>query len=116
MDTILRRQVRLLRLDIEVNIQLSDFVTELQDDFSPSELHGGCQLFVYSRERALRDSSDIACAEVMHTTNRYWWRLVGRRYDVISWSPDIKYALDPQQTEVSQWTSPRRELDLRYFG
>lgn len=89
---------------IEVNMQLSDFTLQnhkmtlldqhiMEDaDFKPI------------RSVALRDASDLACAEVMHTTNRYWWRLVGRRYDVMSWSPDsrnhydIKYAVHPEFT------------------
>lgn len=73
---------------IEVNVQLSDFTLQnhkmtlldpniMEDrDFEPTRL------------MALGDVKDIASAEVMHTTNRYWWRLVGRRYDVQSWGPD----------------------------
>jgi len=44
--------------------------------------------FLHVRKIELSDATDVACAEMMHTTNRYWWRLVGRRYDVLSWSPD----------------------------
>jgi hypothetical protein len=89
---------------IEVNIQLSEFTlqnhkmalldTHIMDD--PD--------FAETRRTALGDASDVACAEVMHTTNRYWWRLVGRRYDVLSWSPDqrnyydIKGSLDLKHT------------------
>ena len=73
---------------IEVNIQLSDFTLQnhkmtlldpnIMDDKD----------FVTARQMDLGGAKDVACAEVMHTTNRYWWRLVGRRYDVESWSPD----------------------------
>jgi hypothetical protein len=89
---------------IEVNVQISEFTlqnhkmalldTHIMDD--PD--------FAETRHTALGDASDVACAEVMHTTNRYWWRLVGRRYDVLSWSPDqrnyydIKGSLDPKHT------------------
>lgn len=44
--------------------------------------------FAETRRTALSDASDVACAEAMQPTNRYWWRLVGRRYDVLSWGPD----------------------------
>jgi hypothetical protein len=79
---------------IEVNMQLSDFTLQnhkmtLLDKNIMEDAD-----FSTIRERALRDSSDVACAEVMHTTNRYWWRLVGRRYDVMSWSPDSRNYYD----------------------
>lgn len=87
----------------EVNVQLSEFTLQnhkmmLLDqniienpDFSPT------------REE-MKDATAVACAEVMHTTKRYWWRLVGRRYDVQSWAPDarnyfeFKGALNPKFT------------------
>jgi hypothetical protein len=73
---------------IEVNIQLSDFTLQnhkmtlldphiLEDDD-----------FAAVRHLAMGNATDAACAEVMHTGNRFWWRLVGRRYDVQSWGPD----------------------------
>jgi hypothetical protein len=89
---------------IEVNMQLSDFTLQnhkmtLLDEHIMDDAD-----FAAIRSSTLKDASDLACAEVMHTTNRYWWRLVGRRYDVMSWSPDtrnyfdIKYALHPDCT------------------
>ena len=73
---------------IEVNVQLSDFTLQnhkmtLLDPHIMEDPD-----FAVTRQMALNDASDVACAEVMHTSNRYWWRLVGRRYDVQSWSPD----------------------------
>lgn len=73
---------------IEVNMQLSDFTLQnhkmtLLDPHIVDDPD-----FLETRRTALKDASDVACAEVMHTTNRYWWRLVGRRYDVLSWGPD----------------------------
>ena len=87
-------QVTTKAVGIEVNLQLSDFTLQnhkmalldpqIMDDAD----------FAETRRIALKDASDIACAEVMHTTNRYWWRLVGRRYDVLSWSPDQRNYYD----------------------
>ena len=79
---------------IEVNRQLSEFTLQnhkmtlldqniIEDpDFAETCLH------------ALKDASDVACAGVMQTTNRFWWRLVGRRYDVVSWGPDARNYYD----------------------
>ena len=87
-------QVTTKAVGIEVNLQIADFTlqnhkmslleTSILEDADFSE----------TKRIALRNSSDIACAEVMHTSNRYWWRLVGRRYDVLSWSPDQRNYYD----------------------
>jgi hypothetical protein len=79
---------------IEVNVQLSDFTLQnhkmaLLDPHIMEDPD-----FAETRHSALRDANDVACAEVMHTTNRYWWRLVGRRYDVLSWAPDQRNYYD----------------------
>ena len=87
---------------IEVNMQLSEFTLQnhkmsLLDQHIIDDAD-----FAETKSSALGGSNDVACAEVMHTTNRYWWRLVGRRYDVLSWAPDqrnyydIKGFLDPK--------------------
>lgn len=73
---------------IEVNVQLSDFtlqnhkMTLLDQNILEDED------FKQVHSLAMGNATDVACAEVMHTSNRYWWRLVGRRYDVQSWGPD----------------------------
>lgn len=73
---------------IEVNVQLSDFTLQNHKMtlLDPHVLED--QDFVSVRHLAMGNATDAACAEVMHTSNRYWWRLVGRRYDVQSWGPD----------------------------
>lgn len=73
---------------IEVNMQLSEFTLQnhKMDLLDPHIIDDPD--FAETRHHALKDASDVACAEVMHTTNRFWWRLVGRRYDVMSWAPD----------------------------
>jgi hypothetical protein len=87
---------------IEVNMQLSEFTLQnhkmaLLDQHIIDDAD-----FAVTKYSALGDSNDVACAEVVHTTNRYWWRLVGRRYDVLSWGPDkrnyydIKGVMDPK--------------------
>jgi hypothetical protein len=89
---------------IEVNVQLSDFTLQnhkmtLLDPHIMEDRD-----FVAVKDMALGDAKDVACAEVMHTSNRYWWRLVGRRYDVESWSPDqrnyhdLKDFMDPKHS------------------
>jgi hypothetical protein len=89
---------------IEVNMQLSEFTLQnhkmaLLDPHIMDDPD-----FAETRHTALADADDVACAEVMHTTNRFWWRLVGRRYDILSWGPDqrnyydIKGTLDPKHT------------------
>lgn len=89
---------------IEVNLQLSDFTLQNHKMTLLDQQIMESADFQSTRRNALRDASDVACAEVMHTTNRYWWRLVGRRYDVQSWAPDsrnyfdIKEARDPELT------------------
>ena len=89
---------------IEINLQLSDFTLQNHKMALLNQQIMNDPDFASTRHSALKDSPDVACAEVMHTTNRYWWRLVGRRYDVQSWSPDsrnyhdIKEARDPTFT------------------
>jgi hypothetical protein len=39
--------------------------------------------------------SSVQCAEVRHTSERSWWRLVGRRHDVLWWAPDRARGLPP---------------------
>ncbi len=82
---------------IEVNVQLSDFTLQnhkmtLLDPHIMEDPD-----FAAVRHLAMGDATDVACAEVMHTTNRYWWRLVGRRYDVESWSPDMRNYKDKKE-------------------
>lgn len=87
---------------IEVNVQLSEFTLQNHKMTHLDEHIIEDPDFAETRRSALWDASDVACAEVVHTTNRYWWRLVGRRYDVLSWGPDhrnyidIKEARDPK--------------------
>jgi hypothetical protein len=89
---------------IEINLQLSDFTLQNHKMALLSEKVMDAPDFASTRHLALKDAPDVACAEVMHTSNRYWWRLVGRRYDVQSWAPDsrnyydIKEARDPTFT------------------
>lgn len=84
---------------IEVNVQLSEFTLQnhKMDLLDPSIIEDPD--FAETRHTALKDASDVACAEVVHTTNRYWWRLVGRRYDVLSWAPDQRNYFDIKGTK-----------------
>jgi len=72
----------------EVNVQLSDFTLQNHKMHLLDPKIMEHPDFKFVKDTACADATDLACAEVMHTTNRYWWRLVGRRYDVQSWSPD----------------------------
>jgi hypothetical protein len=89
---------------IEVNMQLSDFTLQnhKMDLLDPHIIEDAD--FAETRRSALKDATDVACAEVMHTTNRYWWRLVGRRYDVMSWSPDQRNYYDIKGTRNPKHT------------
>ena len=97
-------QVTTKAVGIEVNIQLSDFTLQNHKMSLLDQQILDDPDFAETRREALKNASDVACAEVMHTTNRYWWRLVGRRYDVLSWGPDrrnyrdLKGFMDPRHS------------------
>lgn len=79
---------------IEVNMQLSEFTLQNHKmDLLDQQIIEDVD-FAETRRTALKDATDVACAEVVHTTNRFWWRLVGRRYDVLSWAPDQRNYYD----------------------
>lgn len=82
---------------IEVNVQLSDFTLQNHKMtlLDPNIMED--KDFAATRRFGLKGAHDVACAEVMHTSNRYWWRLVGRRYDVQSWSPDQRNYYDMKE-------------------
>ena len=96
-------QVTTKSVGIEVNVQISEFTLQ-NHKMALLDPHIMDHADFAQTRKELQDASDIACAEVMHTTNRYWWRLVGRRYDVQSWAPDrrnyfnIKEARNPKFT------------------
>lgn len=71
----------------EVNVQLSDFTLQNHKMHLLDPKIMNHPEFKLIKDTVCKDVSDIACAEVMHTSNRYWWRLVGRRHDVQSWAP-----------------------------
>ncbi len=79
---------------IEVNVQISEFTLQNHKMMllDPSIMNH--KDFQYTRRTTLAGATDAACAEVAHTTNRYHWRLVGQRYDVLSWAPDKRNYFD----------------------
>ena len=87
-------QVTTKAVGIEVNVQISEFTLQNHKMMLLSPHILKHKDFEHTRKTALRDATDLACAEVMHTTNRYWWRLVGRRYDLQSWAPDRRNYVD----------------------
>jgi len=89
---------------IEINLQLSDFTLQNHKMTLLNQQIMDDPDFASTRHFALKDSPDIACAEVMHTTNRYWWRLVGRRYDVQSWGPDSRNYYDIKEARDLSFT------------
>jgi hypothetical protein len=89
-------QVTTKAVGIEVNVQISEFTLQNHKMMLLSPHILNHKDFEHTRKTALRDATDLACAEVMHTTNRYWWRLVGRRYDLQSWAPDKRNYIDMQ--------------------
>ena len=81
-------QVTTKAVGIEVNVQISEFTLQNHKMMLLSPHIIKHNDFKATKRTHLNDASDLACAEVMHTSNRYWWRLVGRRYDLQSWAPD----------------------------
>ena len=79
---------------IEVNMQLSEFTLQNHQMTLLGQNIKEDPDFAETRLHTLKDASDVACAEIMQTTNRFWWRLVGRRYDVVSWGPDARNYYD----------------------
>jgi hypothetical protein len=97
-------QVTTKAVGIEVNVQISEFTLQNHKMMllSPHILEH--KDFQPTRQIHLNNSTDLACAEVMHTTNRYWWRLVGRRYDLQSWAPDTRNYVDIKKVLNSKFT------------
>lgn len=87
-------QVTTKAVGIEVNVQISEFTLQNHKMMLLSPHIMNHKDFQHTKRHALNDATDLACAEVMHTTNRYWWRLVGRRYDLQSWAPDKRNYID----------------------
>lgn len=87
-------QVTTKAVGIEVNVQISEFTLQNHKMMLLSPHILNHKDFAHTRKTALNDATDLACAEVMHTTNRFWWRLVGRRYDLQSWAPDQRNYID----------------------
>ena len=87
-------QVTTKAVGIEVNVQISEFTLQNHKMMLLSPHILKHKDFEHTRKTALNDATDLACAEVIHTTNRYWWRLVGRRYDLQSWAPDTRNYID----------------------
>jgi hypothetical protein len=89
---------------IEVNVQISEFTLQNHKMMLLDPSIMSHKDFQHTRRTVLAGATDVACAEVVHTTNRYHWRLVGQRYDVMSWAPDkrnyhdIKGALNRDYT------------------
>ena len=97
-------QVTTKAVGIEVNVQISEFTLQNHKMMllSPHILEH--KDFQTTRKTHLGDATDLACAEVMHTTNRYWWRLVGRRYDLESWAPDARNYVELKNVINSKFT------------
>lgn len=76
-------------LDTEVNLQLGDFTLkssrlEVLNEYIKLEEYED-YMAIFGRNV---DSTPMQCAEVRHTSHRQWFRLVGRRHDVLFWDAD----------------------------
>jgi hypothetical protein len=76
-------------LDTEINIQLGDFTLkssrlEVLNEFLPLD-QSEDYMAIFGRDV---DATPMQCAEVRHASHRQWYRLVGRRHDVMYWDPD----------------------------
>ena len=75
----------------EINVQLGEFtmkkhrMTQLRADVRRTAEFRA----VFEDAGSLPPHVRVQCAEVKHTTQRAWWRLVGRRHDVQWWLPDV---------------------------
>lgn len=73
----------------EVNVQIGEFTIQNHKMMILDEEVTSHPDFEFTlKQSLLKDSSAVACAEVLHTSNRNWWRLVGRRHDVQFWRAD----------------------------
>ena len=97
-------QVTTKAVGIEVNVQISEFTLQNHKMMLLSPHIMEHKDFQQTRKVHLHDATDLACAEVMHTTNRYWWRLVGRRYDLESWAPDTRNYVELKNVLNSKFT------------
>ena len=93
-DSVWMLYVTTKAVGIELNMQLSEFTLQNHKMTLLDQNIKEDPDFAETRLHTLKDASDGACAEVMQTTNRFWWRLVGRRYDVLSWGPDARNYYD----------------------
>ena len=64
-------QVTTEAIGSEVNVQISEFTLQNHKMMQLDELIMKHKDFQHTRKMAFNDVTDIACAEVMHTANRY---------------------------------------------
>lgn len=105
------RETTTLAVNTEINVQLGEFTikkhvtqpldTEIQehDDFISVFQH-------------LTHDDIIQCAEVKHTTNRKWLRLVGLGHDVQLWNRDIRIPILPNGREYNAMSAPQWLQDI----
>eukprot|EP00940_MAST-03C_sp_MAST-3C-sp2_P002781 g2781.t1 len=78
--------------DTEISLQLGEFMLKQHRveclRRSIAEIPDYVAVFgVESKGDGAQEIDSVHCAEVRHTTMRYWWRLVGRRHDIYLWKP-----------------------------
>ena len=74
--------------DTEINIQLGDFTLKSK---RVEVLNNALGVIDDVDFNQLFQGANMQCAEVKITTNRSWYRLVGRRHDIIQWQPYLVY-------------------------
>lgn len=76
-------------IDTEMNLQLGEFTIKKHGIAPLDQEIVNMNVFrtVFS---SIMSGDVIQCAEVMHTTNRMWVRLIGMGYDVQNWTPDTR--------------------------
>jgi hypothetical protein len=105
------RETTTLAVNTEINVQLGEFtikkhVTQPLD--SEIQHH---EDFVSVFQHLTHDDI-IQCAEVKHTTNRKWSRLVGLGHDVQFWVPDTRVPVLPNGREYNAVNAPQWLQDI----
>jgi len=83
----MRRRQAEMQCDTEINIQLGDFTLTTS---RLERLSNEIQSMADFRSIFGQNNQPLQCAQVKMTVHRKWYRLVGRRHDVLIWNPDTR--------------------------
>lgn len=110
------RETTSVVIETEMNVQLGEFTIKKHviAPLDPSIMHDPAFFNIFS---GMAPEDVIQCAEVMHTTERMWVRLIGMGFDVQSWTPDTRVPLfNAKITFKKCVTSWATELLSKWMG